>query len=148
MSAQSGGIYGRSGLSGADKPCRGFVLLGLTGKRRHDRAEDYFLAGRSLRWYPLALRCLPLFSASALIGITGAAYLTGVAIYNYEWVGIFALIFMALVLVKVLRGSRIFTVAEFLARRYDQRSMVIYSIFLVFLLIFIDLAGALYVGGL
>ena len=127
----------------------GFVLLGLTGKRRHDRAEDYFLAGRSLRWYHIGASLFATnFSASALIGITGAAYLTGVAIYNYEWVGIFALIFMALVLVKVLRGSRIFTVAEFLARRYDQRSMVIYSIFLVFLLIFIDLAGALYVGGL
>ncbi|MGB0343027.1 MAG: sodium:solute symporter family transporter [Parvibaculales bacterium] len=127
----------------------GFLLLGLTGKRRHDAAEDYFLAGRSLRWYHIGASLFATnFSASALIGITGAAYLTGVAIYNYEWVGIFALIFMALALVKVLRGSRIFTVAEFLARRYDQRSMVIYSIFLVFLLIFIDLAGALYVGGL
>ena len=127
----------------------GFVLLGLSGKGSHDAAEDYFLAGRSLRWYHIGASLFSTnFSASALIGITGAAYLTGVAIYNYEWVGIFALIFMALVLVKVLRGSRIYTVAEFLARRYDERSMVIYSIFLVFLLIFIDLAGALYVGGL
>ena len=125
------------------------LFLGLAGKRDHDTLEDFFLGSRNLNWLKIGASLFATnFSASALVGITGAAYLTGIAIYNYEWIGILALIFMAIVLYKMLLGSGVYTISEYLNKRYDHRVMIFYSIFMIFMIIFIDLAGALYVGGL
>ncbi len=52
----------------------GFLVYGLIGKMDTDTEEDYFLAGRDLPWYRIGLSLFSTnFSASALIGITGAA---------------------------------------------------------------------------
>ena len=117
--------------------------------KRNTTRLRFFLGSRNLNWLKIGASLFATnFSASALVGITGAAYLTGIAIYNYEWIGILALIFMAIVLYKMLLGSGVFTISEYLKKRYDHRVMIFYSIFMIFMIIFIDLAGALYVGGL
>ena len=126
-----------------------FLLIGLTGPKTTDTASEYFLADRSLRWYQIGFSLFATnFSASALIGITGAAYVIGIAIYNYEWVGILILVFFAVFMVRVVRRSQAYTIAEYLARRYDDRTRTLYSAFIIFLLVFIDMAGSLYAGGL
>lgn len=126
-----------------------FLGVGLIRGSKTDTTEDYFLAGRGLRWYEIGFSLFATnFSASALIGLTGAAYVIGIAIYNYEWIGILALIFFALVLVGVVRGSRVFTIAQYLTERYDNRVKILYSAFVIFLIVFIDMAGSLYAGGL
>lgn len=114
-----------------------------------ESTEDYFLASRDLRWWQIGFSLFATnFSASAIIGLTGAAYLTGVAIYNYEWVGVLAMIFFAIVLVRVIRGSNIYTIAEYLEKRYDKRIKIFYSAFIIFLIVFIDMAASLYAGGI
>ena len=125
------------------------ILIGLTGKNKSETTEDYFLAGRQLRWWQIGFSLFATnFSASAIIGLTGAAYLTGIAIYNYEWVGILAMVFFALVLANVVRGSQVYTIAEYLSQRYDKRVKTAYSAFIIFLIVFIDMAASLYAGGL
>lgn len=125
------------------------IVIGLTGKSKPESTEDYFLAGRGLRWWQIGFSLFATnFSASAIIGLTGAAYLTGIAIYNYEWVGVLAMIFFALVLVHVVRGSQVYTIAEYLDRRYDKRIRSFYSAFIIFLIVFIDMAASLYAGGI
>lgn len=127
----------------------GLTVIGLTGRSKTESTADYFLAGRGLRWWQIGFSLFATnFSASAIIGLTGAAYLTGIAIYNYEWVGILAMIFFALVLVGVVRNSQVYTIAEYLSRRYDERVKVLYSAFIIFLIVFIDMAGSLYAGGI
>lgn len=126
-----------------------FLAVGLLGKSETETTEDYFLAGRKLKWHQIGFSLFATnFSASGLIGITGAAYVIGIAIYNYEWVGILAMVFFALVMVGVVRGSRIYTIAQYLTERYDERVKVLYSVFIILLLVFIDMAGSLYAGGL
>lgn len=125
------------------------ITIGLTGKTKTTSTEDFFLAGRGLRWWQIGFSLFATnFSASAIIGLTGAAYLTGIAIFNYEWIGILAMIFFALVLVNVVRGSNVYTIAEFLERRYDKRIKIFYSAFIIFLIVFIDMAASLYAGGI
>ena len=131
----------------------GFILLviaiGLSARSRTETTEEYFLAGRDLPWYQIGFSLFATnFSASAIIGLTGAAYVTGIAIYNYEWIGVLAIVFFALVLVGVVRGSRVYTIAQYLTERYDHRIKTIYSVFTIFLIIFIDMAASLYAGGL
>ncbi len=126
-----------------------FLAIGLIGNSKSETTSDYFLAGRKLKWHHIGFSLFATnFSASALIGLTGAAYITGIAIYNYEWVGILALIFFALVLVGVVRGSQVYTISEYLTKRYDERVKTLYSAFIIVLIVFIDMAGSLYAGGL
>lgn len=126
-----------------------FLVIGVFGQSRTETTEDYFLAGRKLKWYNIGFSLFATnFSASALIGITGAAYVIGIAIYNYEWVGIITMVFFALFMVGVVRGSRVYTIAQYLTERYDERVKVLYSIFIILMLVFIDMAASLYAGGL
>ena len=125
------------------------ILIGLSGKSKIESTEDYFLASRDLRWWQIGFSLFATnFSASAIIGLTGAAYLTGIAIYNYEWVGVLAMIFFALILVHVVRGSQVYTIAEYLELRYDKRVKSFYSAFIIFLIVFVDMAASLYAGGI
>lgn len=126
-----------------------FLAIGLLGESKTETTEDYFLAGRKLKWYQIGFSLFATnFSASGLIGITGAAYVIGIAIYNYEWVGVIAMVFFALMMVGVVRGSRVYTIAQYLTERYDERVKTIYSVFIILLLVFIDMAASLYAGGL
>jgi len=126
-----------------------FIAIGLLGNSKTETTADYFLAGRKLKWHQIGFSLFATnFSASALIGLTGAAYITGIAIYNYEWVGVLALVFFALMLVAVVRGSQVYTIAEYLTERYDERVKVLYSAFIILLIVFIDMAGSLYAGAL
>ncbi len=122
--------------------------IGLSGRATGGSTEEFFLAGQRLRWWQIGFSLFASnFSASAIIGLTGAAYLTGIAIYNYEWVGILAILFFAFVLARSVRHGGFYSIAQFLEERFGTRIKVIYSALVLFLLIFIDMAGALYAGG-
>lgn len=125
------------------------LVIGLTGQTTSDSTEDFFLAGRKLKWHQIGFSLFATnFSASAIVGLTGAAYLTGIAIYNYEWVGVLAMVFFALVLVGVVRRSEVYSITEFLDKRFDARVKTIYTVFIILLLVFVDMAASLYAGGL
>lgn len=125
------------------------LIVGLWGRRRSDTTHGYFLAGRELRWWQIGFSLFASnFSAAAIVGLTGAAYVTGIAIYNYEWVGILAMIFFAMVLASAVRRSQVFTISQYLEERYSPAIKIAYSVFIIFLIIFVDMAAALYVGGM
>jgi len=53
-------------------------------RRTHD-ANDLFLAGRRLGWFPIGLSLFASnISSTTLIGLAGAAYTWGIAVANYE----------------------------------------------------------------
>ena len=122
--------------------------IGLSNWTSGASTKDFFLGGQRLRWWHIGLSLFATnFSASAIIGLTGAAYLTGIAIYNYEWVGILVMVFFAFILSGPVRRGSFYSIAQFLEERFGTRIKIIYSALILFLLIFIDMAGALYAGG-
>jgi len=122
--------------------------IGLSSWTSGASTKDFFLGGQRLRWWHIGLSLFATnFSASAIIGLTGAAYLTGIAIYNYEWVGILVMVFFAFMLSGPVRRGSFYSIAQFLEERFGTRIKIIYSALILFLLIFIDMAGALYAGG-
>ena len=122
--------------------------IGLSSWTSGATTKDFFLGGQRLRWWHIGLSLFATnFSASAIIGLTGAAYLTGIAIYNYEWVGILVMVFFAFILSGPVRRGSFYSIAQFLEERFGTRIKIIYSALILFLLIFIDMAGALYAGG-
>lgn len=128
----------------------GIIALGLWVGRRQQSTDDYFLAGRSLGWGVIGLSLFASnMSTSSLVGMAGEAYGgVGVAVYNYEWMaGIVLVIFCAFFLPFYIKAG-IYTMPEFLERRFDFRSRLYFSGWTVFLNIVIDTAAALYAGSL
>lgn len=125
------------------------IALGFyLGKKHHD-AEDYFLAGRRMIWPLVGISLFASnISSTTLIGLSGDAYATGISVYNYEWMASVVLVFFAVFFLPLYLRSRVYTMPEFLERRYDGRARTYFSILTLVGNIVIDTAGSLYAGGL
>jgi len=125
------------------------VGIGFYFSRHQESTDDYFLAGRSLTWSIIGFSLFASnMSTSSLVGMAGDAYAYGIAVYNYEWMAALVLILFALFFLPFYLRSEVFTMPEFLERRYDARSRYYFSVVTVTGNILIDTAGALYAGAL
>jgi len=92
----------------------GLIVLGLLMSRRRPGPVDYFLASRSSHWPVIGLALLASnMSATALVGLAGGAYATGISVYNYEWSAVVVLVFFCLFLLPFVIRSQIFTMPNF-----------------------------------
>ncbi|MEL7221535.1 MAG: sodium:solute symporter [Bacteroidota bacterium] len=123
--------------------------IGFWIARRTKTGDDLFLGGRTFGW---GLVGLSLFasniSSSTLIGLSGAAYTTGIVNSVYEWMSGLPLIIAALIFVPLYLRARITTIPEFLEKRFDRRSQLFFSFITIFSTILIETAGGLYAGTL
>ena len=125
------------------------VGLGLYLARRMETTDDYFLAGRSLTWWLIGFSLLASnVSSSTLIGLSSAAFSSGISVYNYEWMAAFVLILFLVFLLPFYLKTRVFTLPEFLERRFDARARYYLSALQILMNIAIDTAAALYAGAL
>jgi solute:Na+ symporter, SSS family len=127
----------------------GLIVLGLLMSRRRIAPVDYFLASRATTWPIIGLALLASnMSSTALVGLAGGAYSTGISVYDYEWSAIVILVFFCLFLLPSIIRSQIYTMPEFLERRYDRRVRLHFALLTLFLNIVVDSAGVLYSGSL
>lgn len=125
------------------------LVLGIALSRRRVSPNEYFLASRKAGWPAIGLALIGSnVSPGALIGITGSAYAFGISVYNYDWVAAATLVLFALLFLPAILSARLYTMPEFLERRYDWRVRAWFSLLSLFLCIFLDAAGALYCGTL
>ena len=119
---------------------------------RHGKSSDagsYFLAGRSMPWWVVGLSLFAAsISSTTLIGQCGDAYDTGIAVFNYNLTGVVVMVFFAVFLLPLYIKSKIFTIPEFLQKRFDKRSRYFFSAICIIGNIFLDAAGALYAAAL
>jgi SSS family solute:Na+ symporter len=124
------------------------AVIGVLVSRRVESGEDLFLAGRSLRWPVIGGSLFASnISSTTLIGMTGAAYTTGIAVANYEWMAGLVLVFMAVFLIPVYLKLRITTVPEYLDARYGRPARLYFSAISIFLTLVVDTAGGIYAGA-
>ena len=127
----------------------GIVGIGFWVSRKTASEEDYFLAGRSLTWPLIGLSLFASnVSSSTLIGLAGDAYTTCIAVYNYEWFAVIVLVFFIVFFLPFYLKTKIYTLPEFLEKRFDQRSRYYMSGITVIGNILLETAGALYAGAL
>ena len=129
-----------------------FVLvlgIGFWVARSTKTGDDLFLGGRTFGWGLIGLSLFASnISSSTIIGLTGAAYTTGIVDSVYEWMSGIPLIIAAMIFVPLYLNSKITTIPEYLERRYDRRSQLFFSGVTIFTTIMIETAGALYAGTL
>jgi SSS family solute:Na+ symporter len=117
------------------------------GKRKS--SEDYFLAGRGMTWPIVGIALFSAnISSSTLIGLAGDAYKTNMHVYNYEWFAVVVLIFFAIFFLPFYLKSGVYTMPEFLERRYDRRSRYYFSFITIIGNVMVDTAAGLYVGSI
>lgn len=125
------------------------VGIGFFVSRHQTSTDDYFLAGRSLTWGIIGSSMFATnISTSSLVGMAGDAYAYGIAVYNYEWTAVVILILFALFFLPFYLRSKVYTMPEFLERRFDARSRYYFSAVAITGNILIDTAGSLYAGAL
>ena len=127
----------------------GFIIWwGLKNAKSSD-SKSYFLAGRSMPWWIVGLSLFAAsISSTTLIGQSGDAYDTGLAVFNYNLTGIVVMVFFAVFLLPLYIRSKVFTIPEFLEKRFDKRSRFYFSTICIIGNIFLDAAGALYAAAL
>lgn len=125
------------------------VVAGILLSRYRTTTADFFLASRKASWPVVGLALVGSnISPGVLIGITGSAYAFGISVYNYDWMATVVLVVFALFFLPAILSSGVFTMPEFLERRYDRRLRVWFSGLTLFLYVMLDQAGALYCGTL
>ena len=123
--------------------------IGLYIARSTKTGEELFLGGRTFGWGLIGLSLFASnISSSTIIGLSGAAYSSGIVQSVYEWMSGIPLIIAALVFVPLYLNARITTIPEFLEKRFDRRSQVFFSLITIFLSIVVDTAGSLYAGAI
>lgn len=124
------------------------IWWGLKNGKSTD-SQSYFLAGRSMPWWVVGLSLFAAsISSTTLIGQSGDAYDTGLAVFNYNLTGVVIMIFFAIFILPLYIKSKIFTIPEFLERRFDSKSRYYFSGICIIGNIFLDAAGALYAAAL
>jgi solute:Na+ symporter, SSS family len=110
--------------------------------------KDFFLAEGSLTWWAIGASLIASnISAEQFIGMSGEGYFVGIAVAAYEWIAAIALIIIAVWFIPIYLKNKIYTMPQFLMRRYNETVALIMAVFWLFLYIFVNLTSILYLGA-
>lgn len=124
------------------------VYLGIKYSKSKDE-KSYFLAGRGMGWPVIGFSLFAAsISSSTLIGQAGDAYSTGIAVFNYNLISVLVMIFFAWFILPFYIKSKIFTIPEFLEKRFNAASRYYFSAITIIVNIFLDAAGSLYAAAM
>ena len=100
----------------------GTVSLGAYLGRRMRTGKDYFLAGRSLPWWAIGMSLVVTdIGAVDMVGVAGSAYLYGIVLGNYDWLGsVPVMIIGAFLFIPMFWKSKVSTIPEWLGARYNN----------------------------
>ncbi len=116
-------------------------------KRRKDTATDYFLAGRNLGWWIIGASIFASnIGSEHIVGLAGQGATDGVAMAHYE-LHAWCLLVLAWVFVPFYARSLVFTMPEFLERRFSVGSRYVLSIVSLITFVVTKIAVGIYAGG-
>ncbi|MGI9199725.1 MAG: sodium/sugar symporter [Woeseiaceae bacterium] len=119
-------------------------------KSGHEKdTKDYFLAGKALPWWAIGASLIAAnISAEQIIGMSGSAFVMGIAIASYEWMSALTLIIVGKYLLPVFLKHEIYTMPQFLEQRYDSRVRTVMAVFWLGVYVFVNLTSILWLGAL
>ncbi len=123
------------------------LLAARHSKDEEESSEDYFLAGRSIPWWGVAGSIFGTnVSANHIVGMLGVGYSIGFAQSHFELGAVAGLLILAYLFLPVYMNLRIYTLSEYLGKRYNDLSRLLYTCFLV-VLILVQMIAAFYIGS-
>ena len=122
--------------------------LGLWAGRSEESSEDYFLAGKKTRWWGVAGSIFGSnVSANHIAGMMGVGYIVGFAQSQFEITAIAGLLLLCYGFLPVYRKMNIYTLSEYLGRRYDDRSRVSFAVIMIVIMVVVQMVPGFYFGS-
>ncbi len=130
--------------------CYFALLLGVAWwvvSKNKNTADDYFLAGRNLGWWVIGASIFASnIGSEHIVGLAGSGAKDGVALAHYE-LHAWCLLVLAWVFVPFYMRSQVFTMPEFLERRFSTGSRYVLSIVSIITFILSKIAVGIFAGG-
>lgn len=133
-----------------------FILIAAYGiyiykrkKSAQTSTKDFFLAEGSLTWWAIGASLIASnISAEHFIGMSGSGFAIGLAISTYEWMAAATLVIVAIFIIPMYLKNNIYTMPQFLAKRYSDTVSTIMAIFWLLVYVFVNLTSIIYLGAL
>lgn len=123
--------------------------IGFYFARKEKTSKDYFLGGRNVSWFAIGGS---IFAANIgsehLIGLAGAGAVGGLSIGMFELMAIPCLMILCWVFIPYYINSGVFTMPEFLERRFNSQCRYILSTISLGAYIFTKISVGLFAGGI
>jgi SSS family solute:Na+ symporter len=127
------------------------IILGIAGKvmrQKQKTSDEYFLAGRNLGWLIVGASIFASnIGAEHLVGLAGSGATDGVAMAHYE-LHAWCLLVLGWVMVPFYMRSRIFTMPEFLERRFSPTARTVLSLISLVAYVLTKMAVGIFAGGI
>ena len=124
----------------------GFYFSRSKGKEKNE--EDYFLAGKSLPWWAIGASLISAnISAEQYIGMSGSGFAGGLAIASYEFMAALTLIIVGKFFLPIFIKQGIYTIPEFVEKRFSTNLKTILAVFWLALFVFVNLTSVMFLGG-
>jgi SSS family solute:Na+ symporter len=128
-----------------------FGVLACVGwwvvRKSKNSAADYFLAGRNLGWWIIGASIFASnIGSEHIVGLAGSGATTGVAMAHYE-LHAWCLLVLGWVFVPFYMRSMVFTMPEFLERRFNEKSRYVLSIVSLITFVISKIAVGIFAGG-
>jgi SSS family solute:Na+ symporter len=124
------------------------IGIGLSFARNERTSEDFFLAGRKLTWPFIGAS---LFASNIgtehLVGLAGDAHRVGLVAGGFEWIASFCLIILGIVFIPQYLRTRIYTIPEFLERRFSLTARMYLSVYFTVMIVLTKVSIALWAGS-
>ncbi|KAG7509485.1 sodium/glucose cotransporter 4 [Solea senegalensis] len=128
------------------------MIVGIWASVQANRSTvgGYFLAGRSMTWWPIGASLMSSNVGSGLfIGLAGTGAAGGVAVGGFEWNAAWVLVALGWIFIPVYISANVVTMPEYLAKRFGGRRIRIYmSVLSLILYIFTKISTDIFSGAL
>src|SRR6202790_4223660 len=122
--------------------------IGMYFARKERTSEDYFLAGRDIGWFFIgASLFVSNISTEHFIGLSGTGASSGLAVGHFEWLACLILLILGWVFVPFYLRTNVFTMPEFLERRFNRQSAVYLAAISIIAYIFTKISVQLYAAS-
>ena len=119
-------------------------------KAGHEKdTSDYFLASKNLPWWAIGASLIAAnISAEQIVGMSGSGYAIGLAIASYEWMAAATLLIVGKFFLPIFLKNHIYTMPQFLERRYGSLIRTLMAIFWLALYVFVNLTSIIWLGSI
>jgi SSS family solute:Na+ symporter len=123
--------------------------IGFYFSRKERTSEDYFLASRNVGWFAIgASLFVSNISTEHFIGLAGSGATSGLAVGHFEWLACLVLLVLGWVFVPFYLRSNVFTMPEFLERRFNRQCSVYLASVSILAYVFTKISVHLYAAAI
>ena len=123
--------------------------VGFYFSRKERTAAQYFLAGRHVGWFAIGASLFATnISSEHFIGLAGSGAATGMAVGHFEWLACLIVLMLGWVFAPFYLRSKVFTMPEFLERRYGSASRWYLTLVSILSYVLTKVSVTLFAGGL